>query len=240
MLENPDMLFYLFYKASGALVFAKDYNYVFELINYELYLDVDFLESFYTLLPRFENIMDSKMKQNVYNFMNYYRSEYEASNDKEKQKICELVNKVIEFTNKCNDNGMNDYIVNDLAARGFDRLYLLKVLLKVSIDDIKNDVKTYNVEDFRILTALVNLFSDEEFELSLDSISSVDCTYMYNICLMSKEFPQLLDDELVVSRIKKVNELLNDNIKNMDTSDKRFTKLSKHEYKQYKKTIRGI
>lgn len=240
MLENPNMLFYLFYKASGALVFAKDYNYVFELINYELYLDAEFLESFYTLLPRFENIMDSKMKQNVYNFMNYYRSEYKASNDIEKQKICELVNKVIEFTNKCNDNGMNDYIVNDLAARGFDRLYLLNVLSKVSIDDIKNDVKTYNVEDFRILTALVNLFSDEEFELSLDSISSVDCTYMYNICLMSKEFPQLLDDELVVSRIKKVNELLNDNIKNMDKNDKRFNKLSKHEYKQYMKTIRGI
>ena len=240
MLENPNMLFYLFYKASGALVFAKDYNYVFELINYELYLDAEFLESFYTLLPRFENIMDSKMKQNVYNFMNYYRSEYKASNDKEKQKICELVNKVIEFTNKCNDNGMNDYIVNDLAARGFDRLYLLNVLSKVSIDDIKDDVKTYNVEDFRILTALVNLFSDEEFELSLDSISSVDCTYMYNICLMSKEFPQLLDDELVVSRIKKINELLNDNIKNMDKNDKRFIKLSKHEYKQYMKTIRGI
>lgn len=240
MLENQNMLFYLFYKATGALVFAKDYDYVFELINYEIYLDLDFLESFYTLLPRFENIMDSKMKQNVYNFMNYYRTEYKVSNDIEKQKVCELVNKIIEFTNKCNDSKMFDYIVNDLAARGFARLYLLNVLSKVSIEDIKNDVKTYNVEDFRILTTLVNLFSDEEFELSLDSISSIDCTYMYNICLMSKEFPQLLDDELVVSRIKKVNELLNDNIKKMDKTDKRFIKLSKHEYKQYKKAIRGI
>ena len=238
MLENPNMLFYLFYKATGALVFAKDYEYVFDLINFELYLDIDFLESFYNLLPRFEHIMDYDMKQNIYNFMNYYRNEYKES--EEKVKVYELVNKVIEFTNKCDDIDIEDYIVNDLSARGFDRLYLLNVLSKVSIDDLKGDVKTYNVEDFRVLTVLVNLFSDEEFNLSLDEISSVNCTYMYNVCLMCKEFPQLLSDELVVSRIKKINKLLDNNIKSMDKSDKRFRKISIHEYKKYQKTIRGI
>lgn len=239
MLENPDMLFYYFYKATGALVFAKNYDSVFDIISTEMYLDIDFLESFYKIIPRFKNIMDNKMKQNVYNLMNYYRNEYKTANEDDKKKVYEIVNKVIEFTNKCNDEKFEYYIVRELLARGFDKGYLLKILKKISIDSLKSDIKLYNVEDFRVLTVLVDLFSEEEFNLSLEEISSVDSTYMYNICLMTKEFPPLLNDPLVVSRIKAISEALNHNIKKM-SSNSAFTKLSKHEYKQYKKSIRGI
>lgn len=238
--DDEELAFYYTYKAVRTLILSSDFDYVFNIVSYEFVLDSTFLVYIYDFIPLYEHIMDKDMKNNIYKLMNYYRNEYQSKDIKEQEKINEMVNNIIEFTNKSDDTDTLNLVSQEFRARGFSYIDTFMWNVSHTLDDIKRDIKIFNTEDFRILTALLDVYSDEDFKVSVEEIANLNSTYMYNICLMVKECPRLLEDEIVVKRIKMINDILKENIKSAKDTEYISVRRAKKEYKQYIKSIKGI
>ena len=237
VLDNEGVLYYKFI---NSLVFTDDFEIIYNdfIARYgePTLLTLALLN---VIVLNLGEIIDYNMNQNILYLTDYFKEEYSKKNPNEIEDVYKLCNEIISYVNshKLNGKELSYYCANQLTLRGYS------IVDRVSLTSGKNLLRTFNfikslqVQDF---TDLVVLYADktgELYNMRKEELCNPEYTHIACIKMLLLENPNLLQDELFVTRLKEVLDTYEKNLEGYVPEKNVSKKMLQKNYKQLRKEL---
>ena len=226
MPTEENILQYLYFKGISSIVFSNDYTRQLEKVSSIIQLDsIGSIQVLEEISETFQDIMDNQMKANISSLIMYYRFDYCEKNPDDKKEVYDIANRIIYNINSCSMKKSYPFVYNELNIRRSKRISIPNLIRY--FPDYWQLVKTEITDDFFVLYAQTEYFSDESFVSILEKLTDEDFGYASKVLSILSEFPSLIKDKTFGQRTKTTIGILESRIANPKESKETMGEIAK-------------
>ena len=150
VLDEQDILEYIYFKGICALIFTDDYEYELERVSKTIQLDsIGTIQILEEATGALKDVMDKQMQSNILNLVSYFRFEYSKEHPEDKKEVFDIANNIITMVNSSTMSKAFQFTYNEMKIRRAKGVGFVQTMRYFS--DYWQLVKDETVGDFYVL-----------------------------------------------------------------------------------------